>query len=695
MKELTVKLTNKVTHALTPGMIGLFFEDINYAADGGLYAEMIENRSFEAVDAYGIPGSFYNIPDPGYGWTKYSSGDSEGSESFLEFVTGDPVASENPHYLRLTAAASGDGFSNKAYDGIALKEGMKYHVSFYARSASPGAHAVTIRIIKDGTVFAEGKAEISEGTMHLPFVDLSDEALAWLQKQHPADPEDSDKAAVPPFKTCPSEGWKKYEIELTAEKTVRGAQFVIAADIPGIYEFDLISMIPEDAVAGVFRKDLFDALLAMKPGFIRFPGGCIIEGVSLGNRYQWKRTVGPLEKRKIIPNLWAYDDNRANGPRSHRDTDSHYTQSYGIGFYEYFLLCEMLGASPLPVLNIGAACQFRSHEKVAVTDPAFMEYIQDALDLVEFANGGADTPWGRLRADMGHPETFGLQMIGVGNEQWETKYFDFYKRAELFEKAIHEKYPDIRIIGSAGPMIDSPMWKESWEFYRSENEKKEGAAYAVDEHYYVAPEWLLSHADLYDSYQRDVGVFAGEYAAHVADRANSMEAALAEAAFLTGVEKNGDVVKLASYAPLFNRIGHSQWQPDMIWFDDQDVYLTPSYYVQKLFSVYAGDAALEMEDQEKHLRESGIYMNVTGKTDASGAVYETIVKLVNTAAEDQKVFLKPENGDTAIVKAKVIRLYGIGKSNPGIPQESRVTEERTDRPDIFLPAHTFTIVVLS
>ena len=694
MKKLTVNLTDKITHELTPGMIGLFFEDINYAADGGLYAEMIENRSFEAADAYGTPGSFFNIPDPGYAWSKYGCTDSG---TLLEFVTGDPVASENPHYLRLSAAAAGEGFSNKAYDGVALKEGMKYRVSFYARAASPGAHAVTVSIVKDGTIYASGKAELSEETVHLPFVDLSEKTLSYLHEEDSMAQmlKKEDAAAQIPYKPEPPEGWKKYEIELTAEKTVRGAQFVITADVPGIYDFDLISMMPEDAVAGVFRKDLFDALLAMKPGFIRFPGGCIIEGVSLENRYQWKRTVGPLEKRKIIPNLWAYDDNREKGPRSHRDTDSHYTQSYGIGFYEYFLLCEMLGAAPLPVLNIGAACQFRSHEKVAVTDPAFTEYIQDALDLVEFANGAADTVWGKLRAEMGHPEPFDLRMIGVGNEQWETKYFDFYKRAELFEKAIHEKYPDIRIIGSAGPAIDSPMWREAWEFYRTENEKRKGAAYAVDEHYYVAPEWLLSHADLYDCYPREVGVFAGEYAAHVGDRANSMEAALAEAAFLTGVEKNGDVVKLASYAPLFNRIGHSQWQPDMIWFDDQKVYLSPSYYVQKLFSVYAGDAALCMDGQEKTLRESGVYMNVTGKTDPGKAVCEVIVKLVNVRPEDQCVSLKTEGLGSAVSDVSVIRLSGVGESSPDIPQACRVTEEETQDLDILLPANTVAIVVLS
>ena len=694
IKKHTISLTDKVTHELTPGMIGLFFEDINYAADGGLYAEMIENRSFEAVDAYGTPGSFFNIPDPGYAWSKYGRADSG---TLLEFVTGDPVASENPHYLRLSSAAAGDGFSNKAYDGIALKEGMKYRVSFYARAASPGAHAVTVSIIKDGTVCASGKAVLSEGTVHLPFVDLSEKTLSYLHDEDSMAQmlkKQNDSAEIP-YKLEPADGWKKYHVELRAEEAVRGAQFVITADLPGIYEFDLISMIPEDAAAGVFRKDLFEALRAMKPGFIRFPGGCIIEGVSLENRYQWKRTVGPLEKRKIIPNLWAYDDNREKGPRSHRDTDSHYTQSYGIGFYEYFLLCEMLGAAPLPVLNIGAACQFRSHEKVAVTDPAFTEYIQDALDLVEFANGAADTVWGKLRAEMGHPEPFGLRMIGVGNEQWETKYFDFYKRAELFEKAIHEKYPDIRIIGSAGPAIDSPMWREAWEFYHKENEKREGAAYAVDEHYYVAPEWLLSHADLYDSYPREFGVFAGEYAAHVGDRANSMEAALAEAAFLTGVEKNGDVVKLVSYAPLFNRIGHSQWQPDMIWFDDQEVYLSPSYYVQKLFSVYAGDAALCMDGQEKTLRESGIYMNVTEKTGSDETARKIIVKLVNVSAEDQCISLKPEGFERSVSGASVIRLSGLGESRPEIPQACRVTEEETTDSEILLPAKNVAIVVFS
>ena len=420
---MRLKIADRKGNAVSEGMIGLFFEDINYAADGGLYAEMLENRSFEFVDCYGDKGDYYTKPAPGYGWS------AEGDGAVLEFVTGSPLYRENPHYLRFTADREGAGFKNKAYRGIYLRKGEEYRVSFYARMASYTGN-FTVCVKKGDTVSAKA---LIEG------------------RQDPADPWHK---------------WIRYEAYLEAREDVDGADFVLSLDGKGIVEFDFISMMPADAVAGVFRKDLFECLKGLHPGFLRFPGGCIVEGDTLENRYRWKESVGAPEARKSNFNRWAvHGTTRENGWHTEY---SHYNQTLGIGFYEYFLLCEMIGAKPLPVLNVGLACQYQSYELVEPGTPEFGEFIQDALDLIEFANGSPDTFWGGVRARMGHEEPFGLSMVGIGNEQWQTKEADFFTRYRLFEKAIHEKYPEIKLIGSAGPDIISDHYRDAWSFYRQE-----------------------------------------------------------------------------------------------------------------------------------------------------------------------------------------------------------------------------------
>lgn len=340
-------------------------------------------------------------------------------------------------------------------------------------------------------------------------------------------------------------------------------------------------------------------------------------------------------------------------------------QSYGIGFYEYFLLCELLSSEkrrcrPLPVLNIGVACQFRSYETVSVDSPEFQEYVQDALDLIEFANGPVTSKWGSLRAKMGHPESFNLELLAIGNEQWESKQVDVAPRYIAFEKAIHKVYPEIKCLGTAGPFVNHELHTGAWNFYRQNAEKNKNFSYAVDEHYYVAPEWLYQNVDFYDNYPRSIGVFAGEYAGHDINLTNSVEAAVAEAAMITGMERNGDVVKLASYAPLFNRIGHSQWTPDLIWFDAEKVVLTPSYYIQKLFSDYAGSEALELNGQEKTLREAQLYVSLVkdGK--------DTILKIVNGSEEDKELNLVDENEKAISVEAEVA-VFGAASGKVVVP----------------------------
>lgn len=632
-----MQITDKRGVKITPEMIGLFFEDINFAADGGLYAEMIENRSFEAKEGFGTPGNFYSVDDNGYAWEPYAADVQD--KPRMQYIMGTPLSEANPHYLRFTATEAGQGFSNKAYDGIRLHKGMKYNVSFYARCVDYAGSDFVISVNKDGKTYAETTVEAVKAIPYVPFSDLKIEMeqkdpvmCAQLEKLKKLDTD----------KMCRCNDWIKYDAVLTADDDVAGAKFTIA---------------------------LYEALAAIKPGFIRFPGGCIVEGISLENRYRWKRTVGELKDRKYIPNLWAFDDDRSKTGWDVKRPDSHYGQSFGIGFYEYFLLCELLGAKALPVLSIGTACQFRSTQLVTSDSEEFDEYVQDALDLIEFANGPVNSKWGALRAKMGHPESFGLDMISVGNEQWESQYVDLYKRHQIFEKAIHEKYPDMRILGTAGPFLDSPITEDAWNFYNSEFKANPNTCYAVDEHYYVSPQWMYDHVDHYDDYPRDIAVFAGEYAAHTTDRQNNMESALAEAALLTGIEKNADVVKLASYAPLFNRVGHSQWKPDMIWFDDEKVYLTPNYYVQMLFANHVGDETIPMNGQEKELRKDGIYVSLSRTQQG-----ETILKVANVNDSDYTLPLT----DGADVPVEAIGhawiLEGTGEIPEGMPEITDVRE---------------------
>lgn len=623
---MKIQISDKKKAAITPGMMGLFFEDINYAADGGLYAEMIENRSFEFVEAFGDKGDYFTKFDGGYGWSLYPA-DADAS---IDVVSGSPLYEENPHYLRLTARCAGAGFSNKAYSGICLQKGWSYRVRFYARTIK-GDGVFTVKIVKDGEVYASALA--GKGMMRQPQTDTQSDAL--------------------PQGPMPNH-WQPYELTFTAEREVRGALFVLEMASAGTAEFDFISMMPENAVAGVFRKDLFELLAALKPGFIRFPGGCIVEGNTLANRYRYKDTLRVPEARKSNWNRWAVHNNsEKNGFRS---VFSHYNQTYGLGYYEYFVLCEKLGAKPLPVMNVGMACQYQSWEWYDMEDARFQEFVQDAVDLIEFANGAVDTVWGAVRAGLGHPEPFGLEYLGIGNEQWQTKEANFFARYEAFEKAVHAVYPEIKLIGSAGPDVTTERYQAAWDFYKK-HEQEENFVYAVDEHYYMKPDWFFANTTFYDEYPRTRKVFSGEYAAHPADGAdNNLLGALAEAAFLTGVERNADVVLLSSYAPLFARHDFQQWWPDLIWFDDKMSYGSPSYYVQKMYANNMGTVVLDPLGQEKEAAAKGIYYNAS-LDEGSG---EIIVKIVNESGSELPVSFVKDGKELETVRVEL--LHG---SNPG------------------------------
>ncbi|MGN0504934.1 MAG: alpha-L-arabinofuranosidase C-terminal domain-containing protein [Lachnospiraceae bacterium] len=665
---MKLQILNKKGVDIHEGMMGLFFEDINYGADGGLYAEMIENRSFEFLRATGVNNAYTQEYDGGYGWSKYPENCPFAA---MEYHTTSPLTEENPHYLHFRSMRPECGFTNKAYDGIFLKKGERYRIRFYANTLNYHG-LLKIRVLKEGDSFLGADVALGGQTTG----SYSAESV-------------SHELADVTVTDC-HDGWKRYELVLTAQATVRAASFVMLLAGAGEVEFDCISMMPESAVCGVFRKDLAELLKSLKPGFLRFPGGCIIEGNDLNNRYQWKKSVGDITKRKANWNRWSVHGNGKENNYTGKYT--HYNQTLGIGYYEYFLLCEYLGAKALPVVNVGLACQYQSDELVQVEDPRFQEFIEDALDLIEFANGGTDTTWGALRAEMGHPAPFGLELIGIGNEQWETERVDFFRRYTLFEEAIHAKYPDIKLIGSAGPDVHTERYEAAWNFYHIAAKEKADFTYAVDEHYYMPPEWFLANTHFYDEYPRDVKVFSGEYAAHPkrtggVRSGNTLEGALSEAAFLTGVERNADVVIMASYAPLLARVGYVQWAPDMIWFDSETAYGTPSYYVQKMYSLNMGSYTLPIEAE----LPDKVYASASYDVKSE----EVILKLVNASAES--LTFTPEIEGVSIETAVVTSLGGddIYAYNT-IETPKKVAEQETvlnaeECRNIVLPAHTFAV----
>ena len=639
------KITSEKGVDIQDGMIGLFFEDINYAADGGLYAEMIENRSFEARKYTSGSNTIY---DGTYSWSVYPSAGS--GASLTTSSNGGIDTVNNPNYAVFTASQTQNGLQNNAYDGVLMEKGKTYNVSLYAKSDSYSG-GISVKVYKDGETVAHAKVT-----------------------------------------DAVSNEWKKYEVVMTADKTARCADFVIEIDTAGTVSLDMISCFPEDCVKGIFRKDLAEKLKAVNPGFLRFPGGCIIEGYNLANRYNWKDTLGDVAYRKQNWNRWmAHTNDGLDGGYKH------YNQTYGLGFYEYFLLCEYLECRAVPVVNVGMACQYQSGETVAVSSAAFQQYIQDALDLIEFANGDASTTYGKIRADMGHPEPFNLEIIGIGNEQWQTSSNDWFTRYEKFEEAIHEKYPDMKLVATSGPGVQDDGYYAAWEWLREKSKTNENFAYVVDEHYYRTPDWFYSNMNFYDSYPRDVKVFAGEYASRRRNwsndpAANTWEAALSEAAYLTMVERNADVVYMASYAPLFARINYTQWSPDMIWFDDANSYGSPTYYVQKLYSNNMGTYTLK-STLANYGTEHGVYSSASYDTESG----DIIIKIANSNDTEHTIPIELEgfeiNGtaEAQCIEADKELWNTISKPELVSPKTSVITDFENTY-DYTVPASSFTVL---
>ncbi len=562
---------------IQPTMYGIFFEDINFAADGGLYAELIKNRSFE-------------FDEPLTGWkqpnTKTLSPNLD--SGFLTIIT--DKSKPNKNYARITVLNDKNySLENEGFRGIGLHQGEKYDFNFNLENVSGNISAANISLVDENGTVVSSVSNIIKGS-----------------------------------------GWQKYNAVFTPSKTIEKAKLQITFTGNGVVNMDMISLFPQDTWKGRkggLRKDLVQKLYDLQPGFLRFPGGCIVEGRTLAERYQWKKTIGKVEDRENLINKW-------NNGFAHRLTPD-YWQSFGLGFFEYFQLAEDLGAEPLPILSCGMACQFNTAELVKMED--LDPYVQDALDLIEFANGDSHTKWGKIRAQMGHPQPFNMKFIGVGNEQWGADYIERYK---VFEKAIHTKYPDIKIVSGSGPSPDGEFFDYGWK------ELKQLNAQIVDEHYYNSPEWFMKNAGRYDKYDRSgPKVFAGEYAGQSVgvvkpDNKNNWLTALSEAAFMTGLERNADVVTMTSYAPLFAHADGWQWTPDLIWFNNLKSYATPNYYVQKLFSNNKGTEVLKITDHRKPLTgQDQLYATAVKDADSK----ETIIKLVNTDAKSKSVTINPEN----------------------------------------------------
>ncbi|MEY4431961.1 MAG: hypothetical protein RLZZ44_91 [Bacteroidota bacterium] len=569
--NLVVDATKTITK-IQPTMYGVFFEDINFAADGGLYAEMVKNRSFE----FEIPLMGWLQPNS----NRHSLNEKSGIATTIKTLEN----KNNPSFCRVHINdANGYSLINEGFRGMGIKKEANYHLSLLA------AHA-------EGTI----------KKIVFQFIDKDNKVLG-------------ETSIIPN-----SNDWKSYSASITASQTEAKAKLKITFEGKGTIDLDMISLFPEDTWKNRkngMRKDIVQLLYDMHPGFLRFPGGCIVEGRTLAQRYQWKKTIGNIAERTTLINRWNTEFKHKPAPD--------YFQSFGLGFFEYFQLAEDIGASPLPILSCGMACQFNTGELVPMNE--IQPYIEDALDLIEFANGATNTPWGKIRAEMGHPAPFNLQMIGVGNEQWGPEYIERYT---IFEKAIKSKYPSIKIVSGAGPFPDGDY------FDYGMKELKKLNAEIVDEHYYKNPKWFQDNATRYDNYDRKgPKIFAGEYAAQSVaiastDNKNNWECALSEAAFMTGLERNAAVVNLSSYAPLMAHEEAWQWSPNLIWFNNLEAYGSANYYVQLLFATNKGTDLIAITSNRKQLTgQNNVYASAVIDSNSK----ELIIKLVNTAATAQEV----------------------------------------------------------
>ena len=632
--------TSKAGAPIPSTMYGIFFEDINYAADGGLYAELIKNRSFEFPNNYA-------------GWI------ISGKVSLKD----DGPFKKNPHYVRLAPSGHRDKHTmieNEGFFGIGVKANAEYRFSVWARVPDGGNAKIWIDLVENATMTDDQK--------------IGNAGLDISGKE-----------------------WKKYTVTLKAKKTLDKAHLRVWGDSKVTTDLEHVSLFPVDTYKGHengMRKDLAESLEQLKPGVFRFPGGCIVEGTDLATRYQWKNSVGPVENRPLNENRWHYTFTHRYFPD--------YFQSYGLGFYEYFLLSEEIGAEPLPVLNVGMSCQFQNgieHEdEVHVPLDQLQPYIDDCIDLIDFANGDpATNQWAKLRADMGHPEPFNLKYLGVGNEQWDYEGNPaFTKRLKIFVDAIRKVHPEIKLIGTTGPN------SEGKEFDMLQPRMKEIGCDLYDEHFYRNEEWFLKSGNRYDNYDRSKKapkVFAGEYACHGKGKKwNHFNAALMEAAFMTDLERNADIVEMATYAPLFAHVEGWQWRPDAIWYDNLRKFNSCSYYVQQLYSLNKGTNVLSLTMNGKPVAgndgQNGLFASAVLDKNTN----EVVIKVINTGDKPQPVTLNLRGMKKGTYSAQLISLHSDDLTaentldNPTkiVPQTSSLSVTAPAQ-EISVPARTFYI----
>lgn len=566
--------TKKLGSPIQSTMYGIFFEDINYAADGGLYGELVKNRSFE-------------FPQNLMGWQTFGCVDLKDDGPFERC----------PHYIILSDPGHKErrtGLVNEGYFGIGVEKGETYRFSVWAK-APKGEAAIRIQLIDESSM--EEQQEFVEQELVIT-----------------------------------STNWKKYTVNLTSPRTEKKSKLRIFLKGTNSVALEHISLFPTNTFKNRengMRRDLAQALADLKPGIFRFPGGCIVEGTDLTTRYQWKNTIGPVENRPLNSNRWEHTFDYRYYPD--------YYQSYGLGFFEFFQLSEDIGAEPLPILSVGLSCQYQNWEDESAHTPMdeLQPYVDDCLDLIEFANGPVDSKWGKVRADMGHPTPFNLKYIGVGNEQWGEFY---YERLKPFVAAIRTKYPNIKIVGTSGP-VPEDVPDNTYRFEDGWKAMKAQKADLVDEHYYRDEEWFLTHGLRYDSYDRKgPKVFAGEYACHGKGKKwNHYEAAILEAAFMTGFERNADVVHMTTPAPLFAHVDGWQWRPDQIWYDNTDMFKTVSYYVQQMYATNAGTNVLSLTMDKKPVANQAGQAGLFASAAFDNKTGEVIIKVANTSKEKKSV----------------------------------------------------------
>ncbi|MDR1504483.1 MAG: carbohydrate binding domain-containing protein [Prevotella sp.] len=621
--DATITVDASKTKKISDLLLGMFFEDINYAADGGLYAELIQNRGFE----YALSDKEGRDKD----WNSYKAWSATGDQAVFTIDSVSPVHPNNKHYAVLQTSQTGAGLANEGFDGIAVKAGEKYNFSVFARTPEAKKGKLNIRLTdKNGKIYGETTTKAISGD------------------------------------------WKKYDAVITVSQTITDAKLEVVPQMTGRVELDMISLFPQKTFRGHkngLREDLAQVIADMNPRFVRFPGGCVAHGDGLGNIYHWKNTIGPLEARKPQRNLWGYH------------------QTAGLGYFEYFRFCEDLGAEPVPVVAAGVPCQNSAHhgcslggQQGGIPMSEMENYIQDVLDLIEWANGDINTTWGKKRAEAGHPKPFNLKYIGIGNEDIISDIFE--ERFTMIFNAVKEKYPEITVIGTVGPFYEGTDYVEGWGIADKLHIPM------VDEHYYNSPGWYIHNQDFYDKYDRSKSkVYLGEYAAHLPGRPNNVETALAEALHLANVERNGDIVTMTSYAPLLAKEGHTQWNPDLIYFNNTEVKPTVGYYVQQLYGQHSGDEYLTSKIELSDNRDA-VQMRIAKSIVRDSKTGDVIVKLVNMLPVE--------------VNAK-LDLAGINITNPvasrtlltGTPDDKSakpVSDSFNVSDSCKLPAYSFTVL---